>query len=330
MKGATGFVPSWRVRGTLREEVAVEPDVTPFWRGSRITRRSSRQRWMAERLCHRPGHQCADPHCRECRAAAHAALPRTPQRRVDALLARAARRGWRDQDRPLDEGRTVPVGAVSSREPAPEPDDSPRRFGHPAEAPTPPVALAIQALLQNPWEALAREAREAREAHEAPIVPVHVDDAVVADGDLAGAYLRAAGRLTWAAGRARADLAFGAVRAVHGARSVRAARAWAARSRWRRWAVEIRRLRFLRKLTRALTSFLRRRGGGLRWSPQSRLPAEDSEREDELPLFLRKAFLRWRARARFAQSLGARRRRTAVVRRPRVTPRSARARRGRT
>ena len=200
-----------------------------------------------------------------------------------------------------------PVWAPQAREPAPEPDDSPRRFGHPAEAPTPPLVLAGQALLANPWEALAREAREAREAHEAGV-------------DVPAAFLRTAGALRsssssqpsfvdfrWVAAR-RAAPADEALRLHAGRWVVAAGRATVIR-RWRRWVVELSKLRKLRRLTRALTSFLRRRGGGLRWSPRSRLPAEDNEREDVLPLFLRKAFLRWRARARFAQSLGGRRRR---------------------
>ena len=68
--------------------------------------------------------------------------------------------------------------------------------------------------------------------------------------------------------------------------------------RWRKVVAELARLRRLRRLTRALTAYLRRRGGGLRWSPRSRLLAEDIA---VLPLFLRRVFSRWASRARFVQ-----------------------------
>ncbi len=43
----------------------------------------------------------------------------------------------------------------------------------------------------------------------------------------------------------------------------------------------------------------------MRWSPRSRLQVEDAEREGVLPLILRKAFGRWRARARLTHALQA-------------------------
>ena len=151
-----------------------------------------------------------------------------------------------------------------------------------------------------------------------------------------GQVVRHAGALLWAAQAGRPDLwcaprRFTAEQAV--ARS--AARWWAARGipgrgeapsvreqgllrQWRRWAVQLIRLRFLRRLTRALIAFLRRRGGKLHWRRTDRLQgveagAQDSDSEKESweiarEIFVRTAFARWRARTRLAHTLAGRRR----------------------
>ena len=143
-----------------------------------------------------------------------------------------------------------------------------------------------------------------------------------------GPLVRHAGALLWAAHAGRPDLRFAAEQAV--ARS--GARWWAARGvpgrgaapsvrkqvvlrRWRRWEAQLVKLRFLRRLTRALVSFLRRRGGGLRWRRTDRLQVEagaredsDSEAEITRDIRARTAFERWRARTRLAHTLAGRRR----------------------